>query len=53
MGAATERRYAILSVDMPGMGYSSRLDLDNLITRRISRGPHGFALPWEEVLAAT
>lgn len=45
MGVAAERRYAILSVDMPGMGYSSRFDLDDLIARRISGGPHGFALP--------
>jgi pimeloyl-ACP methyl ester carboxylesterase len=44
MGWAADRRYAILSVDMPGMGYSSRLDLDDLVARR-ARGHHGFALP--------
>jgi hypothetical protein len=43
-GAARGRRYAVLSVDMPGMGYSSRIDLDKLIARRV-RGHHGFALP--------
>ena len=44
MGWAADRRYAVLSVDMPGMGYSSRLDLDDLVARR-ARGHHGFALP--------
>ncbi|HBR51243.1 MAG TPA: hypothetical protein DEA71_14305, partial [Nitrospira sp.] len=44
LGLARGRRYAVLSVDMPGMGYSSRLDIDNLITRRV-RGHHGFNLP--------
>ncbi|MCU0568438.1 MAG: alpha/beta fold hydrolase [Oculatellaceae cyanobacterium Prado106] len=45
IGAAAGRRYAILSVDMPGMGYSSRLDLDGLISRRARGGHHGFKLP--------
>ncbi len=44
LGAARGRRYAVLSVDMPGMGYSSRIDLDDLVARR-ARGFHGFALP--------
>jgi pimeloyl-ACP methyl ester carboxylesterase len=44
LGAARGRRYAVLSVDMPGMGYSSQLDLDELIAQR-AKGHHGFALP--------
>jgi pimeloyl-ACP methyl ester carboxylesterase len=44
MGAARARRYAVLSVDMPGMGYSSRIDIDALVAQR-ARGQHGFALP--------
>jgi len=46
IGAERGRRYAVLSVDMPGMGYSSRIDIDELIARR-SHGNlhHGFALP--------
>jgi len=44
-GAALGRRYAVLSVDMPGMGYSQRLDLDRLISRRTHGGVHGFKLP--------
>lgn len=47
MGAAAERRYAILSVDMPGMGYSSRLNIDELLAQRAS-GHHGFTLPHGE-----
>ncbi len=46
IGAERGRRYAVLSVDMPGMGYSSRIDIDELIARRSHRNRHhGFALP--------
>jgi pimeloyl-ACP methyl ester carboxylesterase len=44
IGAARERRHAVLSVDMPGMGYSARLDIDALVAQRAT-GQHGFALP--------
>ena len=44
-GAALGQRYAVLSVDMPGMGYSKRFDLDDLISRRTHGGFHGFKLP--------
>lgn len=44
IGAARAGRYAVLSVDMPGMGYSSRIDIDALVALR-STGQHGFALP--------
>jgi pimeloyl-ACP methyl ester carboxylesterase len=44
IGAARARRYAVLSVDMPGMGYSARIDIDALVAQRAS-GHHGFALP--------
>ncbi len=43
-GKARGKRYGVLSVDMPGMGYSSRINLDELVTRR-ARGHHGFNLP--------
>jgi pimeloyl-ACP methyl ester carboxylesterase len=44
IGAARAQRYAVLSVDMPGMGYSERIDIDALVAQR-ARGQHGFALP--------
>jgi pimeloyl-ACP methyl ester carboxylesterase len=44
IGAARGRRHAVLSVDMPGMGYSARLDIDALVAQRAT-GQHGFALP--------
>jgi len=44
VGAGRARRYAVLSVDMPGMGYSARIDIDALVAQRAS-GQHGFALP--------
>jgi pimeloyl-ACP methyl ester carboxylesterase len=44
LGAARGRRYAVLSVDMPGMGYSERIDIDALVAQR-AKGHHGFALP--------
>jgi pimeloyl-ACP methyl ester carboxylesterase len=44
LGAARERRHAVLSIDMPGMGYSARLDIDALVAQRAT-GHHGFALP--------
>lgn len=44
-GVVLGRRYAVLSVDMPGMGYSPRLDIDSLISRRTHGGFHGFKLP--------
>jgi pimeloyl-ACP methyl ester carboxylesterase len=44
LGATNGKRYAVLSIDMPGMGYSERLDIDRLVANRV-RGYHGFALP--------
>ena len=44
-GAARGHRYAVVSIDLPGMGYSSRLDVDGLITERARGGVHGFRLP--------
>lgn len=45
-GLERGQRFAVLSIDLPGFGYSSRLDVDSLIRERVrSGGFHGFRLP--------
>jgi hypothetical protein len=45
-GRERGQRFAVLSIDLPGFGYSSPLDVDALLSSRVRRGAfHGFRLP--------
>ena len=44
-GRERGQRFAVLSIDLPGFGYSSRPDVDNLVRERTHGGFHGFRLP--------
>ena len=44
-GRERGQRFAVLSIDLPGFGYSSRFDVDALVRDRTRGQFHGFKLP--------
>lgn len=43
-GRERGQRFAVLSIDLPGFGYSSRFDVDALVRERTRGAFHGFSL---------
>lgn len=44
-GLERGHRFGILSIDLPGFGYSERVDIDALFAERVTGDTHGFRLP--------